>query len=125
MNAARITIVVLGVLLPFLARLPGGLEWLEQYTDGGVEGVLFLSAFNAPVWLGLLALTFVYRRPASLLIPCALTFGFLAVAHFSMDLASNAQAAVGLVFIPVLAVPFLVVGGVVGSIVDRIRTRQS
>ena len=125
MNAARITIVVLGVLLPFLARLPGGLEWLKQYTDGGVEGVLFLSAFNAPVWLGLLALTFVYRRPASLLIPCVLTFGFLAFAHFSMDLASDAQAAVGLVFIPVLAVPLLVVGGVVGYVVDRIRARQS
>lgn len=119
MNAARVSIVVLGVLIPFLARLPRGVEWLKQYADGGADGILFISAFNAPVWLSLFALTFVYRRPTSLLVPCVLAFGFLAWAHFSMDLASDAQAAIGLVFIPVLAVPFLVVGGVIGYVIDR------
>lgn len=121
MNAARVSIIVLGILIPFLARLPGGVEWLKQSTEGSLDGILFISAFNAPVWLGLFALTFVYQRPTSFLIPCILAFGFLAWAHFSMDLASDSQAAIGLVFIPVLAVPFLVVGGAIGYMVDRRR----
>lgn len=44
---ARIIVVVVGVLLPYAARLPRGAEWLHQYTDVGLGGWLFLGAFNA------------------------------------------------------------------------------
>lgn len=47
MRNARFILVLIGVLLPYAARLPHGLEWLQQYTNPGLGGWLFLAVFNA------------------------------------------------------------------------------
>ncbi len=116
---ARLAIVLIGILLPYAARLPGGIAWLKQYTDAGLSGFLFLSAFNAIAWGAILALSFLYRRALSMAVPAVLGFGFLAWAHATLDLASDAQAPIGLVFIPIYALLPILVGGVAGYVLDR------
>jgi hypothetical protein len=120
MGTARVLIAVVGAVLPFGIRLLGGPDWVGQYTAGGVTSILFISAMNAPTWLTLLRLTYVYRRPISLAAPCLMTFGFLARFHSSLDLSADAQAAIGVVFVPIAAIPFACVGAFAGYLVDRI-----
>lgn len=116
---ARFIVVLVGVLLPYAARLPRGIEWLRQYTDTSPGGWLFLAAFNAIAWVAMLAISFTYRRPASLIAPCLLGFGFLAWAHATLDLTADAQAAIALVVIPIYALIPIAVGGIVGYAIDR------
>ncbi len=119
MNKTRITIVVIGILLPYVVRIPRGAAWVEQYTDVSVGSFLFFGAFNALAWGSIVALSFLYRRPEPLLFPTLLGFGFLTWAHYTLDLASDAQAAIALIFIPVYALLPIACGGVFGYVLDR------
>ena len=38
MRNARFTLVLVGLSLPYTARLPRGIEWLQQYSDIGLAG---------------------------------------------------------------------------------------
>ena len=69
MRWARILVLLCGIALPYLARLPGGLSWLKQYTDVGIVGWLFFGAFNAIAWGAILMSSAAYRHPVSLLAP--------------------------------------------------------
>jgi len=120
MKTARILVVATGILLPYLVRLPYGKEWADQYTQGGIFGWLFFGAFNAIAWGSILALSFLYRRPRSLIFPAVFGFGFLAWAHAPLDLGADAQAAIALIFIPIYAVAPILVGGLVGLLFDRL-----
>lgn len=122
---ARLAIVLIGILLPYAARLPAGIAWLKQYTDAGLNGFLFLSAFNAIAWGAILAISFLYRRSLSMAVPAVLGFGFLAWAHYTLDLNADAQAPVALVFIPIYALLPIAVGGVAGYVLDRRLRRRS
>lgn len=124
MTTARIAIAIVGILLPYIARLPGGTAWVSQYSGNGVGAFILLGAFNAIAWGSMVALSFLYHRPASLLFPCVAGFAFLAWAHYNLDLAADAQAAVALVFIPVFALLPIAVGGVLGYFFDRYATRR-
>jgi len=124
MLATRILIAVVGILFPYLARLPGGTAWMGQYTSGGVAGFLLLGAFNTIAWGSMLALSFLFYRPASLLFPCLAGFAFLGWAHYSLDLAADAQAAIALVFIPVFALVPIAIGGALGYPLDRYLVRR-
>jgi len=119
MRNARIAIVLLGLVLPYMARLPRGIEWLQQYTDTSLGSWLFLGAFNAIAWVAILACSFMYLRPSSLIGPCLLGFGFLAWAHNTLDLSADAQAAIGLIFIPIYALLPIAIGGAIGYVLDR------
>lgn len=122
----RISIAIIGVLLPYIARIPRGLAWLQQYTDIEPGGYLFLGAFNAVAWGSLVALSFVFRRPGPLSIPCAFGFGFIAWAHYNLDLASDAQAAIALIFIPIYALVPIAIGAVIGYVLDqRLKRREA
>lgn len=123
MGRARWMVVLVGILLPYLARLPHGLEWLQQYTGLGLAGWLFLGALNAIAWGAILLASLLYRRPLSLLVPAVLGFAFLAYAHHGLDLSADAQAGVALVFIPLYALVPIAVGAVIGYVVDRIARR--
>ncbi|RYG10759.1 MAG: hypothetical protein EOO07_21645 [Chitinophagaceae bacterium] len=125
MVSARIIIVLIGILLPYAARLPRGIEWVNQYTDAGIGGFLFMQAFNAIAWGAIVAISFVYRRPILLLIPCLLGFGALALVHNSLDLAADAQAAVALVFIPIYALAPIAMGGGIGYLIDKFLNKRS
>jgi hypothetical protein len=102
-----------------LVRIPGGTAWVAQYTDVGVKGFLFFAALNALVWGSIVAISSLYRRPIALVFPCLLGFGFLACAHYTLDLSSDPQAALALAYIPIYALPFVAVGSVIGYLVDR------
>jgi len=78
MRNARIVVIVMGVLLPFAARLPGGLDWMGQYLQGSVGLLLLVSGFNAIAWGAILACSLAYKRPASLVLPALFGFAFLA-----------------------------------------------
>lgn len=119
MLKARLALVLLGLLLPYLARLPGGSDWLAQYADAGVAGALFLSALNAIAWGSLLAISFLYRKPLSLLVAALPAFLFLTWAHYSLDLSADAQSALGIVVLPVYALLPVLVGGISGYLLDK------
>jgi hypothetical protein len=124
MRKARLIVMLVGILLPYAARLPRGLQWLGQYTGESIGAWLFLGAFNAIAWGAIIAASFLYKRPSSLWAPALLGFGFLAFAHYSLDLAADAQAAVALVFIPIYALVPIALGAVIGFFVDRTMRRQ-
>lgn len=119
MGKARLIVILVGVLLPYAARLPRGVDWLQQYTDAGIGGWLFLAGFNVIAWGAMVAVSFLYKRPLSVWAPALLGFGFLAFAHYSLDLASDAQAAIALAFIPIYALVPIAIGAVVGYFMDR------
>src|SRR6476659_3659337 len=104
MSRARVAIAAVGILMPYLARIPGtlsrGSSWLTSYLGGGIGGFLFFGGFKAIVWRTLIGLSYLVRKPSPLIVPSVAGFGFLAYAHAHLDLASDAQAAVALVFIP-------------------------
>lgn len=118
MNRARAIIATIGILLPFCVRLLRGSGPLRRFIDDGISSLLFVVAVNIPFWFGLLALTSLYRRPGSLLLPCVLVFGFLGWVHWELSRDANRELAAGLIFLPVLAVPLLLVGGLLGYAVD-------
>ncbi|KRB05108.1 hypothetical protein [Lysobacter sp. Root690] len=119
MRKARLLVMLVGILLPYAARVPRGIGWLQQYTDNGIGAWLFMGAFNAIAWGAIIAVSFLYKRPSSLWAPVLLGFGFLAFAHYSLDLAADAQAAIALVFIPLYALVPIAIGAIVGYFMDR------
>jgi hypothetical protein len=125
MYKARWLVVVTGVLLPYIARLPRGLDGLRQYTDAGAAGSLFLGAFNAIAWGAILLASRSCRRPSSLLWSVIPGFGFLAYAHYSLDLSADAQAGIALVFIPIYALVPIAAGAVIGYLVNRYTGRRN
>lgn len=113
MRRARLAIALLGIMLPYLARVPGmlvgGSQWLSSYLAGGVSGMFLLAFFNLPVWGSLLGLSFLVRKPSPLVLPAIFGFGFVAYAHAGLDLGADAQAAVALIFIPLYALPIIAI----------------
>lgn len=124
LRKARWIVFLVGVLLPYAARLPRGLEWLQQYTDVGAAGWALLGGFNAIAWGAILLASFFYRRPIALLLPAVPGFCFLAYAHYRLDLHADAQAGVALVFIPIYALVPITAGAIAGYIADRIARRR-
>lgn len=132
MKAARISVVVIGILLPYLARIPGailyGPEWLTSYFgDPGhrLFATLFFGAFNAIAWGSVLLTTMTYRSPHATWFPAMFGFGFLALVHGIYDLTSDAQAAIGLIFIPIYSLPFVLVGWLLGLGLDWFWQRRA
>lgn len=116
---ARIAIVLFALVLPYLSRLPGGRDWLGQFTYGGWGAFLLLAGCSAVIWGGLLLWSLVYRHAASLWVPALVGFGFLAWAYGSINLRSDAQAALGLLMVPIYSVAPLLIGGLLGLWIDR------
>lgn len=125
MNIARIIVAVIGIAFPYLARFPRGMEWVAQYTNTGLVGFLLLGAFNALAWGSIIGVSFLYRRVIAMLFPALFGFGFLGWAHYSLDLRTDAQAAISLVFIPILSLAAILAGGVLGLVFDRYLGRQA
>lgn len=123
MLRSRIAVVVVGIVLPYTARLPGvltnGPDWLWSYLSGGVRGVVVFGGFNAICWGAILAASYTYRHPQAVWFPALLGFALPAFMHASLNLASDAQAAIALVLIPVFALPLVFVGWLMGRWFDR------
>ena len=113
LTRARAGIAVVGVCLPYVARMLGaivhGREWLDVYLDAGLEGLLVIEAFNAIAWGSLFALSYVVRKASPLIVPALIGFGFLGYVHASADLSAGGHAGIILVYTPIFAVPIFVV----------------
>lgn len=126
MTRARLLVVLIGIVLPYLARLPLGIDALTQYTDTGLGGWLLLGGFNAIAWGAILAISFAYRHALPLLVPALFGFAFIAWSHATLDLQSDAQSPIAIVFIPIYALAPIAVGGVIGYVMDRrLRRRRA
>ena len=119
MRTARLLIVVVGVLLPYLVRLPRGWAWVDQYQPFAWQASLLVSGCNAIVWIALLLVSLAYRYPVSLWLPVMAGFGFAGYWHAVTDLSADAQAAIALVLIPVYALGPIAIGGLLGYGLDR------
>lgn len=119
MRKDRLLVILIGLLLPYLARLPKGSAWLMQYLDTGAAGLLFFAGLNAIAWLAIFVVSFWYRNAYSTLAPALLGFGFLAWAHYGLDLRADAQAAIALIFIPIYALAPILIGAIIGYLIDR------
>ena len=108
---ARLLLVLVGVSIPYLARIPGafvrGTDWATSYLSAGFPGFVFIQSFNSLAWGSLLALSFLVRKPSPLVAPSLTGLGFVAVAHARLDLAADAQNSVAVAFIPVYAFPII------------------
>ena len=94
-------------LLPYLCRLPKGVEWTKQYLpDEGhlVGGLIFFHCFYSIPAILLIISIYTSKKYA---IPFAFTFISLTIStvlfNYSYDLASDAQAAIGLIFMPIIS----------------------
>jgi hypothetical protein len=92
-------------LLPYVSRLPKGFAWAKQYLpDEGhlIGGLLFFHFFySIPAGLLIFAI-YTNKKPAIPLISTFLTVTIATILfNYGYDLASDAQAAIGLVFMPV------------------------
>lgn len=120
---ARFAIAVVGFLLPYVARLPGvfvyGPDWLWSYFGDGLGLSVLLGGFNAINWGAVLAASSTYRNPHAAWFPVVLGFAFPAFAHASLDLSSDAQAAISLVLIPIFSLPLVFAGWLVGRWFDH------
>jgi len=125
MGKARVLVVLVGLLTPYLARVPGGVQWLAQYFHGGWQGALLLAAAGAVTWGPILGFSLRYRRPLSLVLPSVLGFGFLAWAHGTLDLTADAQSALALLFIPLYSLLPVLIGCIVSLFTDGRRRGAS
>ena len=117
-NIARICVAIIGILLPYLARLPKGLEWLSQYLHSNIFEFLFFQGFNALAWISIILASFFYKSVYSILAPALAGFGYISWAHYTLDLTADAQAGLGIIFIPVYALGYIVIGGIIGYLID-------
>ena len=118
------------IVLPYLSRIGGGLEWVAQYVpppDKLIFGLLFFGAFSAIPGV-VLASVALGSRPASRPAPVAaflVMSGLTVYFHRDYDLASDAQAAIGLIVWPfyVTIGGLLVFGAVAGGrwLLSRLR----
>jgi len=122
MKSTRIAILIIGLLLPYAARIPGtfvhGSDWLTSYFGDNLMAIPLLEGFNAIAIGAILLATLTYRVKYSAWFPALFGFAYLAYMHSRLDLASDAQAPVALVFIPILALPCTLAGWVPGFIFD-------
>lgn len=123
MIKTRWVIVMVGVLLPYAARLPGvltnGPDWLWSYFGDGLGAVLLLGAFNAICWGAILVASNSYSNPHAAWFPALAGFAFPAFMHATLDLSSDPQAAIALVLIPLFSLPLVWVGWLAGRWFDH------
>ncbi len=123
MGKVRWLVAAIGILLPYLARIPGaflkGPRWITDLLGAGPEAVLFLSAFHAICWGAILLAVCSFRRPTSAWFPAIFGFAVPAVAYASLDLRSSSTAAVAMVFVPIYSLPLLLLGWLIGRYFDR------
>jgi hypothetical protein len=113
-------------IVPYACRIWRGLDWVAQYLpDQGhlVSGLLLMGGFASLVAVPLVV-TFLIRKwiPITFVVSIIVATVLLSFWHHNYDLASDAQAAIGLIFIPMFAATITgVVAAVIGVIEFLIR----
>ena len=106
----KISLALLAILyvniLPYMCRLPKGINWTKQYLpDEGhlIGGLIFFHCFYSIPAVLLILSIYTSKKYA---IPFIFTFLTVTIAtiylNYGYDLASDAQAAIGLIFMPII-----------------------
>lgn len=118
-------VLVLGLLLPYLARIPlsfvRGWDWLLAYLPS-VNGVLFFSSFNLLAVLPLTVLAWAsasWGTPVAFWVVAALFIIVTLAFHAIYDLSTDAQAAIGLVAVPAFICWGTAALGLIGFFLER------
>ncbi len=125
-NVSRIVLVtVFFLLLPYLARVPAALagdaRWLRQYVDVSWQGWLLFQFFAAiPLVPALLSMR-LFQRHALWLLPVLPGAAYVGWWHARLDLASDAQAAIGLFAIPLFSLECFSYGAALAAAIALIR----
>ena len=109
-------------LIPYACRLYRGMDWAAQYLpDEGHRffGLLFFGGFASLPALPLIV-TFWLRKhlPVTFIVSLIASTGLLVFWHHGYDLASDAQAAIGLVFIPVYTLLLTMLTASVAAVIE-------
>jgi len=104
--------------LPYACRLYRGLDWAAQYLpdrEHFLIGMIFFQAFASLPAIPIIATIWLGRMGRIALVLSLLTAtSFLVFWHHDYDVASDAQAAIGLIVIPILACGPTVLAAAVG-----------
>ena len=116
------SLIVYVNLVPYLCRLPRGVRWVKQYLpdeDHLVEGVVFFGMWASLPAIPLIVL-FVQRKrlPVTLAIGVAAATALLVYWHHDYDMAADAQAAIGLIFIPIYVLGLTTAVGAISAAVE-------
>ena len=108
--------------IPYACRIWRGLDWVAQYLpdnkDHLILGLIFFGIFASLPAIPLIA-AFLLRKwiPVTFVLSIVVTTALLGFWHHNYDLASDAQAAIGLIFIPIIATMITsAVAGIIGII---------
>jgi len=117
-----VALVVYVNLVPYACRIWRGLDWVAQYLpDEGhlISGLLFFGGFASLVAVPLIV-TFLLRKkiPITFVASIIVATALLSFWHHNYDLASDAQAAIGLIFIPMYAAKITGVIAVIFGIIE-------
>jgi hypothetical protein len=124
-----VIILVYVNLVPYASRIWRGVEWVAQYLpDEGhrLSGLFFFGGFASLPAIPLMV-AFLLRNliPVTLVVSVIVATALLAYWHYDCDLRSDAQAAIGLVVIPMYAAMITgVVAGFTGLIEFLIRRNR-
>ena len=126
-------ILILVNVLPYACRLWHGLEWAGQYLpDGGQPwvGFLFFGAFATIPAIPLIAALFLRTWiPITFILSLITATAALSYFHHDYDLSADAQAALGLVVIPIFAAGIIlgvfVIAGLIELLIRKLLASRS
>ena len=116
-------------LVPYVCRMWRGAEWAAQYLpDEGhrLSGMLFFGAFATLPSIPLVA-AFLLRKwiPVTFFVSIIVTTALLVFWHHDYDLASDAQAAIGLLVIPLyVTLITAIISGVIAGMEFLVRRKR-
>lgn len=124
-----ILLIVYVNILPFICRLYRGFDWVTKYLPGEdhfFSGLLFLGVFASLPAIPLVIFFLMWKRlKITFIVSLIVATGFLVLWHHDYDLASDAQAAIGLIFIPIYTfILTIIAGGIVAIFELIIRKRK-
>lgn len=94
-------------LVPYACRMWRGVEWVAHYLpDEGhrLSGLFYFSSFASLPAVPLVVVLLLRKRlPVTFAVSILVATSLLVFWHHNYDIASDAQAAIGLIFIPVYA----------------------
>jgi hypothetical protein len=110
MRQVRLLIFVGGIFLPYVAGM------INSSLPMSWGSILFLGAFNSIIWGSVLLATAGYRHAISAAYPALLGFAWPTLYYLSFG---SKSSPIGLVFLPVENLLFVLIGWLVGRHFDR------
>jgi len=114
--AGSVVILAYVNLVPYVCRMWRGVEWVAQYLPNEghrISGLVFFGAFASLPAIPLVSAFLLRQRlPVTLVVSIIVATALLVFWHHDYDLKTDAQAAIGLVVIPIYAA--MITGAVAG-----------